>query len=325
MHTIQAKSILSAKNGMNLYRGCQHGCIYCDSRSRCYHMDHPFEDVAVKGNALQLLQTSLKRKRRPCMIATGSMSDPYTPVEQELGMTRQALQLVERYGCGIAIQTKSDLILRDLDILRRIHRRSKAVVQITLTAMDDRLSRLIEPNVCPTSRRIEVLKALQAAGIPTVVWLCPVLPWLNDTEENIRGIVKACADAGVKGIISFGMGMTLRDGSREYYYTQLDRKFPGLKERTIRTYGSAYELRSPHSRELEALFHRLCAKYGIWHDNDRIFDWMARLEDPDQLTFFDRRPYEDHDPHGKYRCPPRIDPGAWPEPFRGGGGAPLSL
>ena len=286
MHTIQAKSILSAQNGMNLYRGCQHGCIYCDSRSRCYHMDHRFEDVAVKGNAPELLELALKRKRRPCMIATGAMSDPYTPPERELGLTRQALQLVERYGCGIAIQTKSDLILRDLDILTRIHRRSKAVVQLTLTTMDDRLCGLIEPNVCPTSRRIEVLKAFQAAGIPTVVWLCPILPWLNDTEENIRGIVESCADAGVKGIISFGMGLTLRDGSREHYYTQLDRKFPGLKERTIRTYGSAYELRSPHARELEDLFHRLCARHGIWHDNDRIFRWMSQLEDDSQLTLF---------------------------------------
>ena len=286
MHTIQAKSILSAQNGMNLYRGCQHGCIYCDSRSRCYHMDHRFEDVAVKGNGLHLLELALKRKRRPCMIATGAMSDPYTPLERELGMTRRALELVEAYGCGIAIQTKSDLILRDLDILERIHLRSKAVVQLTLTTMDDRLCQRIEPNVCPTSRRIEVLKAFQAAGIPTVVWLCPILPWLNDTEENIRGIVQACADAGVKGIISFGMGLTLREGSREHYYTQLDRKFPGLKERTIRTYGSAYELRSPHCRELEALFHRLCGKYGIWHDNDQIFSWMSRLENPIQLSFF---------------------------------------
>ncbi len=286
MHFIQSKSILSARNGMNLYRGCQHGCIYCDSRSRCYHMDHRFEDVAVKENAIELLELALRRKRRPCMIGTGAMSDPYTPVEQELQLTRRALEVIERHGCGIAIQTKSDLILRDRDILRRINLRSKAVVQLTLTTMDDELCRLIEPNVCPTSRRIQVLKEFQKAGIPTVVWLCPILPWLNDTEENIRGIVDACAEAGVKGIICFGMGLTLRDGSREYYYTQLDRKFPGLKERTIRTYGSAYELRSAHDRVLTALFHRLCAKYGIWHDNDRIFRWMQQLEEPEQFSFF---------------------------------------
>ena len=286
MHYIESRSILSARNGMNLYRGCQHGCIYCDSRSRCYHMDHRFEDVAVKGNGLELLELALRRKRRPCMIGTGSMSDPYTPVEGELMMTRRALEIIERHGCGVSILTKSDLILRDMDILRRIHRRSKAVVQMTLTTMDEDLCRMIEPGVCTTRRRIEVLKEFQRAGIPTVVWLCPILPWLNDTPENIRGIVESCAEAGVKGIVCFGMGVTLRDGSREHYYTQLDRKFPGLKERTIRTYGSAYELRSAHHRELEALFHRLCAKYGIWHDNDRIFRWLSRLEDQDQLSFF---------------------------------------
>ena len=286
MHFIESKSILSPKNGMNLYRGCQHGCIYCDSRSRCYHMDHRFEDVAVKGNGAELLELALKRKRRPCMIGTGSMSDPYTPVEAELGLTRRALEIIERYGCGISILTKSDLILRDLDILKRIHRRSKAVVQMTLTTMDEELCKLIEPGVCTTARRIEVLKEFQRAGIPTVVWLCPILPWLNDTRENIRGIVESCADAGVKGIICFGMGVTLREGSREHYYTQLDRKFPGLKERTIRTYGSAYELRSAHHRELEALFHSLCGKYGIRHDNDQIFQWLQQLEEPNQLSFF---------------------------------------
>ena len=286
MHYIETKSILSPKNGMNLYRGCQHGCIYCDSRSLCYRMNHRFEDVAVKKNGIELLELALKRKRRQCMIATGTMSDPYTPIEAELKVTRRALEVIEKYGCGAAILTKSDLILRDLDILRRINRRSKAVVQLSLTSMDDRLSRLIEPNVCPTTRRIEVLKAFQKAGIPTVVWLAPVLPWLNDTEENIRGIVEVCADAGVKGIISFGMGLTLREGSREYYYSQLDRKFPGLKERTIRTYGSAYELRSAHHRELGDLFHRLCEKYGIWHDNDRIFQWMQQPEEPEQLSFY---------------------------------------
>ena len=283
---IESRTILSPKTGMNLYRGCQHGCIYCDSRSRCYHMDHRFEDVAVKANGVELLELALKRKRRPCMIGTGSMSDPYTPLEAELGLPRKALEVIERHGCGISLLTKSDLVLRDLDILSRIHRRSKAVVQMTLTTTDDELCKLIEPGVCSTSRRVEVLKEFQRAGIPTVVWLCPILPWLNDTEENIRGIVENCAGAGVKGIICFGMGVTLRDGSREHYYTQLDRKFPGLKERTIRTYGSAYELRSAHHRELEALFHSLCAKHGIWHDNDRIFRWLQQLEEPDQMSFF---------------------------------------
>ena len=288
MHTIESKSILTSRNWINLYRGCQHGCIYCDSRSRCYHMDHRFEDVAVKKNGIELLDLALRRKRRPCMIATGTMSDPYTPIEEDLQMTRRALEVIERHGCGISILTKSDLVLRDLDILARINRRSKAVVQMSLTTMDENLCRLIEPAVCTTRKRIEVLHRCRKLGIPTVVWLSPILPWLNDTPENIRGIVESCAAAGVKGIIQFGMGLTLRDGSREYYSTQLDRKFPGLKERTIRTYGSAYELRSAHHRELEDLFHRLCAKYGIWHDNDQIFQWLGRLEEPEQLRFWEQ-------------------------------------
>jgi DNA repair photolyase len=159
---------------------------------------------------------------------------------------------------------------------------------MTLTTMDEGLCKLIEPGVCTTRKRVAVLKECQKRGIPTVVWLCPILPWLNDTAENIRGIVESCAEAGVMGIVHFGMGVTLRDGSREHYYTQLDRKFPGIKERTIRTYGSAYELRSAHHRELSDLFHALCAKYGIWHDNDRIFHWLSRLEEPEQLRFWEQ-------------------------------------
>ncbi len=288
MHYIQAKSILSSGNGMNLYRGCQHGCIYCDSRSRCYQMEHPFEDIAVKENAIELLSDALRRKRRPCMVGTGAMTDPYTPLERELGLTRQALEVIARNGCGVAIQTKSDLILRDLDMLKRINDRTKAVVQMTLTTYDDDLCRLIEPNVAPTSRRVEVLRACREAGIPTVVWLCPILPWINDTRENIRGIVDLCAGAGVRGILHFGMGLTLRDGSREYFYTQLDRRFPGLKERYIRTYGRAYELKSPNEAALERLLGQECRKYGIELNKDRLFRWMAEFPGSGQMSIFDR-------------------------------------
>ena len=166
MHYVKVKGILSAKNGMNLYRGCQHGCIYCDSRSRCYQLDHPFEDIEVKENALELLEEALKRKRRPCMIGTGAMTDPYIPLENQLLMTRKALEVIEKHGFGATVLTKSDLILRDLDLLQRINQKTKAVAQITLTTLDDGLSRLIEPNVCPTSRRVEVLREFQKAGVP---------------------------------------------------------------------------------------------------------------------------------------------------------------
>lgn len=287
MHYVKVKGILSANNGMNLYRGCQHGCIYCDARSRCYQMHHPFEDIEVKENALELLEAALRSKRKPCMIGTGAMSDPYIPLESQLCLTRKALELIEKYGFGVTVQTKSDRILRDLELLKRINDRSKAVVQMTLTTYDERLCRLIEPGVCTTARRVAALKRFQQAGIPTVVWLCPILPFINDSGDNIRGILDYCRDAGVKGIIHFGMGVTLREGDREYFYAQLDRNFPGLKEQYIRTYGSAYEVPSPRSRELLQLFHDLCEDYGIWHNNDRIFRYMAQYEDKtDQLRFF---------------------------------------
>ena len=287
MHFVQAKSILSAKNGMNLYRGCQHGCIYCDSRSLCYQMNHPFEDIEVKENALPLLEQALKAKRKKCMIGTGAMSDPYMPLEETLRLTRGALELIHRYGFGAAIQTKSARILRDLDLLREINDRGKAVVQMTLTTYDEKRCRIVEPRVSTTAERAEALRKFREAGVPTVVWLSPLLPWLNDTPENILGILEYCREAGVMGIINFGMGLTLRDGDREYYYAALDRHFPGLKEQYIRTYGNAYELPSPRFRELWQLFHKTCEAYGIWHNNDRIFDYMMTFEEKDQqLSLF---------------------------------------
>lgn len=287
MHFVRAKAILSAHNGMNLYRGCQHGCIYCDSRSLCYQMNHPFEDIEVKENALPLLEQALKNKRKRCMIGTGAMSDPYIPLEERLRLTRGALELIYRYGFGVAIQTKSARILRDLELLKAINDQSKAVVQMTLTTCDEKLCRIVEPAVSTTRQRVEALKRFRDAGVPTIVWLCPLLPWLNDTPENVLGILEYCRDAGVKGIINFGMGLTLRDGDREYYYAALDRHFPGLKQRYMAVYGNTYELPSPRSRELWQLFHETCEDYGIWHNNDRIFTWMNTLEDNDrQMCLF---------------------------------------
>lgn len=287
MHFVQAKSILSPKNGMNLYRGCQHGCIYCDARSLCYQMNHPFEDIEVKENALPLLEQALRAKRKKCMIGTGAMSDPYMPLEETLRLTRGALELIHRYGFGVAIQTKSCRILRDLELLKAINDQSKAVVQMTMTTYDEQLCRMVEPNVSTTRQRAETLRKFRDAGIPTVVWLSPLLPWLNDTPENILGILEYCREAGVKGIINFGMGLTLRDGDREYYYAALDRHFPGLKQRYIQTYGNAYELPSPNSQALWQLFHEKCEQYGIWHDNDRIFSYMMTFEEKEkQMSFF---------------------------------------
>lgn len=274
VHFVQAKHILSPSGGMNLYRGCTHGCIYCDARSDCYHMDHAFEDVAVKENALTLLETTLARKRRKTMLGLGAMSDPYQPLEERLGYTRQALQLATRYGFGFTLITKSARVLRDLDLLERLHHETKCVVQMTLTTFDDTLCCQIEPNVSLTSERIAALKTLQQVGIPTVVWLSPFLPFLNDTEKNLHALLDACADCGVTGILCFGIGLTLRAGNREYFYTQLDRRFPGLKEQYQRRYGEAYVVTSPHNDCLMAHFHQTCAKRHILHDNTAIFRYL---------------------------------------------------
>lgn len=289
MHYTKVKSILSASGNMNIYRGCVHGCIYCDSRSRCYHMEHAFEDVEVKENAIELLEQELKRRRSRCMIGTGSMTDPYIPAERALRYVRRALELAEKYGYGFTLITKSDMVLRDMDLLKAIHEKAKCVVQMTLTTFDDDLCRILEPNVCSTARRIEVLKTLRDAGIPTVVWLSPILPFINDTPENIQGILDACVEAGVKGIICFGMGLTLREGNREYFYAALDRHFPGMKERYIRSFGDAYAISSPRNSELMGLFQKFCRTNDILCDNDAIFRYLRSFEDrqeQNQLSLF---------------------------------------
>ena len=290
MHYVKAKGILSAKNGMNLYRGCSHGCIYCDSRSVCYHMEHDFEDIEVKENAVILLEDALRRRRKKCMIGTGSMTDPYIPLEAELGTVRKVLDLIDRYGFGFTVITKSNLILRDMDLLQKINEKTKCVVQMTLTTYDEALCKKIEPGVCTTGERFEVLKKMRDAGIPTVVWLCPILPFINDTEENISGILDMCIEARVYGIICFGMGLTLREGNREYFYRQLDRLFPRLKEKYIQRYGNRYEIASPRSNELMKLFRQKCSLNGIVHDNNQIFQYLSAFEEKDvmeQLSLWD--------------------------------------
>ena len=291
MHFVDAKGLLSGSGGhfgMNIYRGCSHGCIYCDSRSRCYQFTHPFEDIEVKQNAPELLEAALKKKRTKGMIYTGAMSDPYMHCEEQLRLTHRALEIILKYGFGVAVQTKSDRILQDIDLLDEINRTAKTVVQITLTTYDDKLCSILEPNVCNTKRRIEVLEKMQERGIPTVVWLTPILPFINDNEENITAILNECARVGVKGVIAFGMGLTLREGDREYYYAALDRHFPGMKEEYIRRYGNAYELSSPRTRELMTVFHRICRENGMMDSPDEIFRYMDIFpEKYEQMTLFD--------------------------------------
>lgn len=289
MHFVNAKGILSAKNGMNIYRGCTHGCIYCDSRSKCYQMTHEFEDIEVKQNAPELLEKALRSKRKKCMIGTGSMCDPYIHCEEKLGLTRKCLEIIDKYGFGATLITKSDRVLRDLDLLKSIIEKSKAVVQMTLTTYDERLCKILEPNVSTTKERFEALKVFRDNGIPTVVWLTPLLPFINDTEENLRGILSYCFEAGVKGILCFEIGVTLREGDREYFYSKLDEHFPGMRLQYQRKYGNSYVVTSDNSRNLMKIFYDECKKHGVMSDPKEIFEYLSHFPEEEniQLSLFD--------------------------------------
>ena len=269
---------------MNLYRGCTHGCIYCDSRSACYQINHEFEDIEVKRDAVSILESQLRRKRKPCMISTGAMCDPYIPLEDELNVTRQSLELIERYGFGLSILTKSTRILRDLELLKRISDKTKCVVQMTLTTYDEDLCRKIEPNVATTYERFQALRTIQEAGIPTVVWISPILPFINDTEENLRGLLDYCVKAKVRGILCFGFGVTLREGDREYFYRQLDRLFPGMAERYTRQFGNDYMCFSPNNGQLADIFRDTCEHYGILWKQEEVWTYLREFERKERQT-----------------------------------------
>lgn len=289
MHFVDAKGILSSGNGMNIYRGCTHGCIYCDSRSKCYQFTHDFEDIEVKSNAPELLERALRSKRKKCMIGTGAMCDPYMQCEEQLKLTGKCLELIDHYGFGLAIQTKSDRILRDLELLKSINRKAKCVVQMTLTTYDEEVCRIVEPNVCTTKRRYEVLEILKENGIPTIVWLSPLLPWINDTRENIEGILRYCIQAKVYGILCFGIGLTLREGNREYFYEALERHFPGLRKKYHNQYGYAYEIAGGRQKELMEILRRTCKEYGIVCGTKELFDYMHAFPEEkgyEQLSLF---------------------------------------
>lgn len=289
MHYVDAKGILSAHNGMNIYRGCTHGCIYCDARSDCYQMNHRFEDIEVKRNAPELLEKALASKRKLCMIGTGAMSDPYMHCENELLLMRRCLEIIDKYGFGVTVQTKSTRVLRDLDLLQSINKKAKAVVQMTLTTYDEDLCRILEPNVSTTRERFEALITLKENSIPTVVWLSPLLPFINDTEENLRGILDYCFKANVKGIVFFGMGVTLRNGDREYFYDALDRSFPGVKDKYIKAFGNSYECLSPNNAYLYKIFTDECKKHGVLYTHESVFAYLNEFPEDifgEQLTMF---------------------------------------
>lgn len=286
MRYIQAKQILSKDLNINIYRGCTHGCIYCDSRSTCYQIDD-FDNIQVKENALTLLKKELASKRTKGIITSGSMSDPYVHLEAKLQMTRGMLEIIAAYGFGINILTKSSLILRDLDLYQKINQKNRAIVNMTITTADDFLCSLLEPHVSLTSSRFKTLEAFHQTGIMTGIWLGPILPFINDTEENIIKIVDRAHEVGVSYILVFDFGLTLRSGNREYYYEQLDKHFPGLKQDYQRIYGNQYEVPSLKRGRLWQVLNEHCQKYGIITDHNTI--WALRKQakiEHEQLSFF---------------------------------------
>jgi DNA repair photolyase len=248
------------KFNMNLYRGCQHQCIYCDSRSECYQIEN-FKDVLVKVNAIDRLRDELSRKRVKGTIGTGSMNDPYMPLEAKRQLTRQALQVIADFRYPVHIITKSDLVLRDLDLLRTISE-VYAAVSLTITTADDDLGKKIEPGAPRVSNRLKAIKVLSEHGILTGVTLMPVLPFLEDNLENIRQIVTRAHQAGAAYIIP-SFGMSLRDRQRDYYYQELDRLFPGLRVKYEKKYGYQYHVPANNAHELEREFQALCQHFGI--------------------------------------------------------------
>lgn len=285
MEFIETKHLLSSwsdGNGwfgtnynMNIYKGCCHGCIYCDSRSECYHVEN-FDEVRVKENALLILDQELRHKRKKGIVGTGAMSDPYNPFEQQYMLTRGALEIIGRYGYGIGLLTKSDLAIRDIDLFVKIKEYSPSMLNFTITTHDDKLCKKIEPNVALSSRRFKALRQVAQAGIYTGILIGPILPFINDNVENIKLLTEEAAESGAKFVHPF-FGVTLRQNQRIYFYHQLDKIFPGIKQQYISTFGEKYECFSPNSKNLWKVFKNQCEKYGLAY---KMSDIISALKYP---------------------------------------------
>lgn len=295
MKYIKAKTILTKVNhgdewygvdyNMNLYRGCPHRCIYCDSRSNCYHIDN-FDIVRGKENALYILENELSKKREKGIIGIGAMSDTYNPLELEFEQTRGALKLISKYDFGVSIDTKSDLILRDIDLLKEINAKNNVIIKFTITTPKDELSRLIEPNVCVSSKRLQAIKKLSDNGIFVGIIMNPVLPFITDKESDIKELVRLASINGAKFIHTY-MGMTLRENQRDYYFEQLDKHFIGAKEKYIKYYGDRYNCLVPNYRKLYKVFTDECDKYGILYNmEDIIKAYKKEIKSNEQMTLF---------------------------------------
>ena len=295
MEFIKAKTILSkVKYGdtwygvdynMNLYRGCSHGCIYCDSRSNCYHIDN-FDVPKGKENALVILENELSKRHDHGVIGIGSMSDTYNPNELQYEQTRGALKLISKYNFGVSIDTKSDLILRDLDLLKEINSKNNVIIKFTITTPHDELSKVIEPHVSVSSKRFEAIKRLTDNGIFAGIMMNPILPFITDSEEDIKEMVRLAHESGAKFIQTF-MGMTLRENQRDYYYEKLDKHFKGLKDKYIKYYGNNYNCPVPDYKRLYKVLTNECDKYGILYNmKDIIKAYKKDIKDNEQITLF---------------------------------------
>lgn len=278
MEYIPAKSIISGyvensnwfgnNYNMNIYKGCNHGCIYCDSRSDCYHIEN-FDQVRAKENALALIYRDLKSKRKKGVIGTGAMSDPYNPFEKKLQLTRGALELINQFGFGVSIATKSHLVTRDIDILQNIKKHSPVLVKITITCFDDHLARKVEANAPSPSKRFAAIKRLSDSGIFAGILMMPVLPFIEDNEENITEIIRLANENGARFIYA-DFGVTLRMNQRDWYYSKLDELFPKKKELYIKEFGYSYECNSPRAKQLSAVFREECRRYNILYKMEDI-------------------------------------------------------
>ena len=295
MEFIKTKTILSKEKygdtwygidyKINLYRGCPHGCIYCDSRSNCYHIDN-FDIPKGKENAILLLEQELSKKKEKGVIGIGSMSDTYNPQEKQYEQTRDALKLISKYHFGVSIDTKSDLILRDIDLLKEINKNNNVIIKFTITTPKDELSKIIEPHVCVSSKRFSAIKTLTDNGIFTGIMMNPVLPFITDKEEDIKELVRLAHESGAKFIHSY-MGLTLRENQREYYYTQLDKNFKGLKEKYQNYYGERYNCIVPNYKKLYKVFTDECDKYGILYNmKDIIKAYKKEIKENEQISLF---------------------------------------
>lgn len=294
MEFIDAKKIVASSKhgnwwfgadyGMNIYRGCSHGCIYCDSRSDCYRVDN-FDIVRAKKDSSRMLADELSRKRKKGVIGMGAMSDPYNPLEKKYEFTRDSLSIIFENGFGVALATKSALVTRDIDILKKISKYSPVLIKMTITCADDDMGKKIEPNVSLPSERFEAIKELCDNGIFAGVLLMPVLPFLEDNEENILAIVRKAHESGAKFIYA-GFGVTLRGNQRAWFYDKLDKEFPGVKEKYIKQYGEDYSCGSPNGKKLKKIFQEECKKLGILYKMKDIIWAYKEAYEEEQLNFF---------------------------------------